>query len=98
MFYYVIMGLLPLLYDKLKLNEVSDNNVKQPKNVPLDIFTSSILIGGDVFENVSFVKEGNIKKEQGKYEIIKEEENEIDAEVFSPDITLPLQIACEQSE
>lgn len=80
LFYYVIMGLLPLLYDKLKLNEVSDNNVKQPKNVPLDIFTSSILIGGDVFENVSFVKEGNIKKEQGKYEIIKEEENEDDEE------------------
>jgi hypothetical protein len=33
-----------------------------------------------VFENVSFVKEGNIKKEQGKYEIIKEEENEDDEE------------------
>ena len=81
LFYYVIMGLLPLLYDTLKLNEINDNDVKQLKNVPLEIFTSSILIGGDVFENVSFAKEGSNKKEQGKYEIIKEEENEDDEDI-----------------
>ena len=79
LFYYAIMGLLPLLYEKLKLNESKDNDGKQAKNVPLDIFTSSILIDGDVFENVSFAKE--VKKERGKYEIIKEEENEDDEEM-----------------